>query len=152
MSTPCQKKDHLGEGEARIELHRMNYKSAGELLKGLASIIVRLYREGKLGDITITNAGFTIGDKAFATLADLLLEILAESQELVRSLLLASIDKTAAEIDALDYVTVLQLIEKALALNFDAEAKKSLAAVGVAVRALMPARPKQNSSAPSIST
>jgi hypothetical protein len=152
MSTPCQKKDHLGEGEDRIDLHRMNYKDAGELLKGLAALLVKLYRDGKLGDITLSADGLRIGGQAYDALAGLLLDLIRDSEELVLQLLTSSTGKTVSELLQLDYVIVLQLIEKALALNFDAEAKKSLAAVGAAVRALMPAQPKLNSSAASTST
>jgi hypothetical protein len=115
-----------------VEVRRMRWKSAREFLKKFSAIASALYKDAP--------AGISFGELLISRLA----EIIGGSDELVLLLVTGSTEFKPDEIDALDALSVLEILAAAMKVNFDDELKKSLAGIGAEVAALMPAKATTN--------
>lgn len=143
MSTIKQKEILLETNEGKkITIRRMRWKAAAQFLKLFAAAFKLLYADKKLDGVSFNAEGMKIGADKTQGFVEIVESLAQSVDEIATHLAFSSTDLSREDFEQLDYVTGLDVLAAAISINFDAELKKSLAGIGSAAKALIPAAEK----------
>lgn len=129
-------------GGQKITVRRMRWKAAAQFLRKFAAAYKLIYADKKLDAVKFSADGMSIGADATKGFLTIITELVDTAEDLAAHLASSSTDLSREEFDQLDMLAGFDVLAAAISLNFDDELKKSLAGIGTAAKALIPAPEK----------